>query len=77
MALNTLVLLPFTNKIEDEFEGPYEVTKELMQPKVELQQKQELVAKMVGTNLSNMEREKYLCMLSKFPNLFITSYEEI
>ena len=48
-----------------------------MQPKVELQQKQELVAKMVSTNLSTMEREKYLGMLSKFPSLFITSYEEI
>ena len=69
--------IALTSKIEDKFEGPYEVIEELMQPKVELQQKKELVAKMVSTDLSTMEREKYLGMLSKFPNLFITSYEEI
>ena len=37
----------------------------------------ELMAKMVSKDLSAMEKEKYLQMLSKFPNLFITSYEEV
>ena len=32
---------------------------------------------MLCTDLSKMEMEKYVQMLSKFPNLFITSYEEI
>ena len=35
------------------------------------------MARMVSTDLSAMEKEKYLQMLSKFPNLFITSYEEV
>ena len=62
---------------EDDQMGPYEVIEELMQPRVELAQKQDLVAKMLSIDLSTMEKEKYLYMLFKYPNLFITSYEEI
>ena len=62
---------------EDDSSGPYEVIEELMQPKVEPSQKQELIAKMINGDLTSMERSRYLELLSKFPNLFITSYEEI
>ena len=65
------------DEVQDDYVGPYEVIEELMQPKVESHEKQELMAKMVSTDLSAMEKEKYLQMLSKFPNLFITSYEEV
>ena len=67
----------FIDGMENDYEGPYEVIEELMQPKVELSKKQELVARMISTDLSTMEREKYLQMLSKYPDFFITSYEEI
>ena len=67
----------FMSRAEDDFEGPYEVIEELMQPKVDLQKKQELTLKMLSPDLSAMERDKYLHMLSKFPDLFITSYEEV
>lgn len=69
--------IAFVNGIEEDYEGPYEVIEELMQPKVELSKKQEVVAKMISTDLSTMERERYLQMLTKYPDLFITSYEEI
>ena len=65
------------DEVQDDYLGPYEVIEELMQPKVELHEKKELMARMVSTNLSAMEKEKYIQMLSKFPNLFITSYEEV
>ncbi|MCO5561161.1 hypothetical protein L7F22_014782 [Adiantum nelumboides] len=67
----------FVGGIEEEYEGPYEVIEELMQPKVELSKKQELVARMISMDLSAMERENFLQMLSRYPDLFITSYEEI
>ena len=57
--------------------GPYEVIEELMQPKVEASKKQELVTRMISSNLSVGEKEKFLEMLSRYPNLLITSYEEI
>ena len=57
--------------------GPYEVIEELMQPKLEREKKQELMAKMICADLSVVEKEKYMCMLARFPDLFITSYEEI
>ena len=65
------------DEIQDDYVGPYEVIEELMQPKVDSHEKQELMDRMVSTGLSVMEKEKYLQMLSKFPNLFITSYEEV
>ena len=49
----------------------------LMQPKIDMAEKQGLVMKMLCTDLSVMERDSFLDMLSGFPNLFITSYEEI
>ena len=48
-----------------------------MQPKLEREKKQELMAKMICADLSVAEKEKYMCMLARFPDLFITSYEEI
>ena len=48
-----------------------------MQPKVDLSKKKELVVKMISGDISVMEKEKYVRMLSSFPDLFITSYEEI
>ena len=62
---------------EEAYEGPYEVIKELMQPKVDLSKKQELVVKMISGDISAMEKEKYVCMLGSFGDLFTTSYEEI
>ena len=35
------------------------------------------MVKMLSPDLSVMEKEQYLKMLSRFPELFITSYEEI
>ena len=67
----------FMSKDEDEGEGPYEVIEELMQPKVEPHKRQELMVKMLSSDLTAMEKEQYLGMLSNFPELFITSYEEI
>ena len=63
--------------IEEAYEGPYEIIEELMQPKVDVAKKQELVVKMISGDISAMEREKYVSMLASFPELFITSYEEI
>ena len=62
---------------EKECARAYEVIKELMQPNVEASKKQELMAKMISLDLSVEEKEKFLKMLSRYPNLFITSYEEI
>ena len=62
---------------EKECVGPYEVIEELMQPKVEASKKQELVTGMISIDLSVEEKEKFFKMLSRYPNLFITSYEEI
>lgn len=50
---------------------------ELMKPKVEPKVKQEIITKMVSPDLNAGERQQYMQMLAKFPNLFITSYEEI
>ena len=63
--------------METDSYGPYEVIEELMQPKLEGGKKQELMAKMICADLLVVEKEKYMCMLAKFPDLFITSYEEI
>ena len=46
---------------------------ELMQPKVEVSKKQELVTRMINSDLSIGEKETFLRMLSRYPNLFITS----
>ncbi|MCO5586952.1 hypothetical protein L7F22_040897 [Adiantum nelumboides] len=70
-------LVAFANEIEDESEGPYEVTEALMQTKVELSKKQELMTQMISGDLLAMEKEIYLHMLASFLDLFITSYEEI
>ena len=70
-------LVAFANEVEEESEGPYEVIEGLMQTKVELSKEQELMTQMVSGDLSAMEKEKYLHMLASFPDLFITSYEEI
>ena len=50
---------------------------ELLQPKKEVKEKQELIEKMFSADLSSEERVRYVDMLSHFPDLFITSYEEI
>ena len=57
--------------------NPYEEIEELMKPKVEPKVKQETIARMVSSDLSVEERQQYMHMLAKFPDLFITSYEEI
>ena len=49
----------------------------MMQPKVEPYKRQELMVKMLSSDLTTMEKEQYLGMLSNFPELFITSYKEI
>lgn len=53
-------IVTFMKGIKDESEGPYEVIEELMQPKAESHKKQELMARMISTDLLAMEREKYL-----------------
>ena len=70
-------VLALVDEAEKECVGPYEVIEGLMQPKVEASKKQELVTKMISSDLSVGEKEKFLEMLSRYPNLFITSYEEI
>ena len=61
----------------EEWEGPYEQIEELMQLKVKPNVKQELLLKMISPDLSTQEKERYVEMLFQFPDLFITSYEEI
>ena len=70
-------VLALVDEVEKECVGPYEVIEGLMQPKVEVSKKQELVTRMISSDLSVGEKEKFLEMLSRYPNLFITSYEEI
>ena len=57
--------------------GSYEQIEELMQPKMEPSLKQEIIENMLCTDLTKGEKEDYSTMLSQFPNLFITSYEDI
>ncbi|MCO5578584.1 hypothetical protein L7F22_032428 [Adiantum nelumboides] len=54
-----------------------EQLEELMQPKQELSLKEELIQDMLSLDLTQGERKEYLAMLDRFPNLFITSYQEI
>ena len=70
-------VLALVDEAEKECMGPYKVIEGLMQPKVEASKKQELMVKMLSLDLSIMEKEQYVKMLSGFPELFITSYEEI
>ncbi|MCO5570329.1 hypothetical protein L7F22_024048 [Adiantum nelumboides] len=57
--------------------GPYEQIEGLMQPKVQPNVKDELIQKMLSPDLTSYEKGVYLHMLQLFPNLFITSYEEV
>ncbi|MCO5557881.1 hypothetical protein L7F22_011453 [Adiantum nelumboides] len=57
--------------------GPYEKIEGLMQPRVQPNVKDELIQKMLSPNLTSHKKGVYLHMLQQFPNLFITSYEEI
>ncbi|MCO5566805.1 hypothetical protein L7F22_020486 [Adiantum nelumboides] len=57
--------------------GPYEKIEGLMQPKGQLNVKEELIQKMLCPDLTSHEKGEYLHMLQQFPNFFITSYEEI
>ena len=70
-------VLALVDEAEKESMGPYKVIEGLMQPKVEASKKQELVTKMINLDLLVGEKEIFLKMLSTYPNLFITSYEEI
>ena len=54
-----------------------EQLEELMQPKQGLAVKRELIQNMLCTDLTPKERMEYVTMLDKFPNLFVTSYQEI
>ncbi|MCO5607250.1 hypothetical protein L7F22_061443 [Adiantum nelumboides] len=54
-----------------------EQLEELMQPKQELSVKRELIQNTLSSDLTPGEKKEYLTMLDKFPNLFITSYQEI
>lgn len=36
-----------------------------------------MVTNVLSKDLIKREKEEYICMLSKFPNLFIAIYEEI
>lgn len=49
--------------------GSYEVIEGIMQPKLELAKKEELMEKLLSTNLSAM-KEMYPKVLSCVPNLF-------
>lgn len=62
---------------EEDVIGPYDQVEELMQPKMESSLKQAMIERMLSKDLTSGEVSKYLHMLSRFPNLFITSYEEI
>lgn len=57
--------------------SPFEQTEELMQHKVEPNLKQEMVTKMLSPDLTKEDTGEYMQMLSKFPDMFFTSYEEI
>lgn len=48
-----------------------------MQPKLGKGKKQDLMEKMISADLSTVEKEKYMCMLTSLSDLFITSHEEI
>ncbi|MCO5598338.1 hypothetical protein L7F22_052432 [Adiantum nelumboides] len=54
-----------------------EQLEELMQPKQKLSVKKKLIQNMLSNDLAPREKKEYLTMLDKFPNLFITSYQEI
>ena len=54
-----------------------EQLEELMQPKQELSVKKGFIQSMLSTDLAQEERMEYCKMLDRFPNLFITSYQEI
>ena len=69
-------VVTFVHEVEKECVSPYEVIEELMQSKVEVSKKQELVTRMISSNILDGEKEKFL-KLSRYPNIFITSYEEI
>lgn len=62
---------------ENDQVGGYEMIEELMQPKMRLEEKREILMKMVSTDLSLVEKEEFMQMVDCFPGLFITSYEEI
>ena len=70
-------VVAFLDDAKKQCVGPFEVIEELMQPKVELSKKQELIAKMICRDLLVMEKERYLKMITSYRDLFITSYEEI
>ncbi|MCO5601602.1 hypothetical protein L7F22_055725 [Adiantum nelumboides] len=50
----------FVGGIEEEYEGPYEVIEELMQPKVELSKKQELVARMLKIAVEDQRKTTFI-----------------
>ncbi|MCO5550901.1 hypothetical protein L7F22_004395 [Adiantum nelumboides] len=56
---------------------PYEQIEGLMQPRVQLNVKDELIQKILSPDLTSHEKGVYLHILQQFPNLYITSYEEI
>ena len=58
-------------------QGSFEQIEELMQPKMDIEAKQGILNNMLYTDLVTQEKGEYLHMLSLFPDLFITSYEEI
>ena len=62
---------------DEDVTGLYEQIEELMQPKVEPNVKHELIQNMLSTDLTSHEKGDYMRMLGQFPDLFITSYEEI
>ena len=60
------------SEAQGDYEGPYEVIEGLMEPKIDLAKKQELMVQMLSSDLTAMEKEQYLRMLFNFPKLFIT-----
>ena len=51
--------------------------KDLTQPKTGLGVKQEVIAKMLRSNLTQGKQNNNMCLLSQIPNLCIMSNEEI
>ena len=50
---------------------------QLMQPPASQQEKEKLLLSMPNSTMRSEEKEEYMRVIKKFPNLFIKSHEEI
>ena len=62
---------------EKKEESKLEDMDQLMQPPPSQPEKEKLLLSMLNSTRKSEEKEKYMQVINKFPNLFITSHEEI